>query len=121
MYGETMNYQLLTIAGVFGMIISLIHGYLGFRLVLSQIENIPKTTKLINEFVFQLSTLYWFCGGLMLVMLPLFPDDESRKVAALVVAFLYSTGALANFIATKGRHFGWMVLAVITVTIVVAL
>ena len=103
------------------MTISLVHGYLGYRLVLSRIENIPKTIKLVNELVFQLSTLYWFCGGLMLVLLPFFPDDESRKVTALVVAFLYTTGAFANFIATKGRHFGWMVLAVITVTIVFAL
>ncbi len=83
-----MNYQLLTLAGILGMMISLVHGYLGFRLVLSQIENVPKTIKLVNELVFHLSTLYWLCGGLMLVLLPLFPNDESRKVAALVVAFL---------------------------------
>lgn len=110
-----MNDVFLIIAGISGMLIALAHGYIGETKILRPAAHIPPIHRRVLRAVFQLSTLYWFVGGAVLVMLPFHADPISRTLAVGVVGFLYATGAAANFWATRGRHFGWPLLAATTV------
>ena len=51
-------------------------------------------------------------GGLALVAAPFWFDAPTRTTLAVVVGAFYAFGAIGNFWATRGRHFGWIPLAV---------
>jgi hypothetical protein len=108
-----MNDGFLMIAGIGGVFIALVHGTLGHRKILSAINDLPPSSWRLNYVVFQLSTLYWMVGGIALLLTPAYLDDSQRHIVVLIVAFFYASGAVANFWATKGRHFGWCLLAIV--------
>lgn len=110
-----MNDLLLVGAGVGGVLVAIIHGYLGHKIVLPQLAGGTAQIRRVNEAVFQLSTLYWLAGGLVLIATPYFLDDALRRVFVCGVVFLYATGAIGNFWATRGRHPGWVILLVVTI------
>lgn len=103
----------LYIGGGLGIVISLIHGWLGETRVIAPAKFPSRMTKDIARVIFQLSTLVWIAGCVILLLTPRYAPEAHR---AVVVAFamwplLYS--ALGNFWASRGRHFGWMLLAVV--------
>jgi len=110
-----MNDTFLIIAGIGGMLIAAIHGRAGQTLILAQITELPRTLKNLNAAVFQLSTIYWFFGGVALVLAPFVLAPDARTAIVLTVAFMYFTAAAANFWATRGRHFGWVLLTCVAV------
>jgi hypothetical protein len=105
-----MGDYFLFMAGSAGMAISLVHGVLGHRFVLKPIDGLSSSSWRINWAVFQLSTAYWFACGVALVLAPftLTPIDQARL--GTIVAIIYLVGAVANFSASRGRHFGWVAL-----------
>lgn len=109
-----MNDLLLIGAGGGGVIIAAIHGYLGHKFVLPSVGGGTMPLKRVNSAVFQLSTLYWLVGGLLLIAAPFVLDQGQRSVVVGIMAFTYATGAIGNFWATRGRHPGWALLAVVT-------
>jgi len=112
---HAMNDLLLMGAGIGGVLISLIHGYLGHTKVLASLTIGPTSMRRVNSAVFQLSTLYWSTCGFLLIAAPFFLDSSLRKVVVGIVVFTYLTGALANFWATRGRHPGWILLVIVSV------
>ena len=48
-----------------------------------------------------------------MLLTPAYLDDSQRHIVVLIVAVLYTSGAAANFWATKGHHFGWCLLAIV--------
>ena len=107
-----MHYSLLLSAGILGMAISVVHGYLGQRRVLTALQADAIIAGQVNKAVFHLSTWYWFIGGLSLVVVPKISVAPAAAAVALGVAILYFSAAAANFWATRGRHFGWVLLAI---------
>jgi len=105
---------LILMAGVLGMIIAVVHGVLGARKVVGPIEGAPPSAKRIMHAIMFLSAVYWFIGGAALALAPLYFDAEQKRLAVTVVSAMYGTGAAANFWATRGRHFGWMLLILAT-------
>lgn len=110
-----MNLNSLVVAGVAGMIISVVHGYLGQVLILQSIAGLPTLSKRINWAVFQLSSVYWFFGGLALALAPFLATPAVQSCIVFAVAAMYLVGAAANFIASRGRHFGWVALSAIAI------
>lgn len=110
-----MNDVALFAAGLIGIVVSLVHGRIGATRLLPPIQGVSQAQKRVLEAVFQLSTLYWFAGGLILIMVPVLPEYLPRGFAAYCVAFLYASGAVGNFWATKGRHIGWALLTIAAV------
>jgi hypothetical protein len=49
-----------------------------------------------------------------LIATPSFAGDARRWVILTLVA-VYGSAAIANALATRGRHFGWMVLSAVVV------
>lgn len=105
----------IIIAGILGMIIAIIHGYLGATTIVGPIENIHPVAKRLLHAVFFLSAVYWFVGGAILAAAPFYLSTSARMTFALIVAVMFLSGAAANFWATQGTHFGWALLVIAAV------
>ena len=109
-----MNDFLIYAAGGLGMIIAVVHGYIGEVKVVAPVTGINRSAKRVLSAVMFLSAIYWFAAGALLVVAPLILESDAKRLAAFFVGTIYLSGALANFWATRGRHFGWMLLAIAT-------
>ena len=109
-----MNDFLIIAAGCLGMLIAVVHGYLGASKVIDPIMEIHPSAKRILHGVFLLGALYWFIGGAMLVSAPFYLSSNARYIVILLVGLLYLSGAVVNLWATRGRHFGWVLLSIAT-------
>ncbi len=106
-----MNDALLYSAGILGIALSLIHGWLGETRVVQGVTAKRQIYRL-NQAVFHLSTLYWLGAGLMLLIAPQLAEP-ARVIVAWSAAFIYGAAAVANAWATNGKHFGGYCLLVV--------
>ena len=107
-----MRDALLYSAGFLGMALSLIHGWLGDSKVIHALTAPHRVTQRINRAVFHLSTIYWFVGGVALLLAPLI-GEPFRGPIAWAAAGMYCAGVVANLWATRGRHFGAYALLIV--------
>jgi hypothetical protein len=114
----------LIAAGLIGSATALIHGILVQRLMVGPIApllladgRISAPIRKLVPPLLQFSTFAWFVGGLFLIAAPLLLGREARVATGLLVGSLYLFGAVANFLGTRGRHPGWMLMAVALVLI----
>ncbi len=101
-----MSEILLIGAGVLGMLVAAVHGYLSQMRILPAISGLSGTQRRINAAVYHLSTLYWAVGGAALVWAAVRLPPAQQALAGAAVGFLYASGAVANAWATRGRHSG---------------
>ena len=99
-------------AGLLGICIAGVHGYLGEMRVVVPSQAPTDQAKRILHAIMVISAIYWFAAGLILLLTPILFLENQRALIAYGAAFLFSTGSLANFWATRGRHFGWVLLAI---------
>lgn len=78
------------------------------------VESLRRLVPLLLHF----STVFWFLGGLALIATPWYDNEYFVLSTAIFVGLLFGFGAIGNFWGTRGRHPGWMLLAVATVLIV---
>jgi len=114
-----MNDVVLIAAGCAGMTIAVVHGYLGGTMVNRALQDAPGPVRRIMQAIMFLSAVYWFVGGAVLAFNGVLFGEEGRQMAALVAGAIFLTAAMANLWATRGRHFGWMVLTATTVLVAV--
>ena len=106
-----MKDALAVTAGGLGTLIAVIHGYLGEMKVVRPIKDAPASAKRVLHAIMFLSAVYWFIGGAILVASPLLSAAD-RRLALSIVGAMYLSGAAGNLWATRGRHFGWLLLSV---------
>lgn len=94
----------MLLGGMLGATIALVHARLGQRLILDPVQELPDVQNRVLGAVFHLSSIYWFAAGIAVTWVAISTSTE-RWVVGVAIA-LYLTGALANFWATRGRHFG---------------
>ncbi len=118
----------LAAAGVLGSTVAVIHGVLTQRLMVQPFERLALADGRIGAPIVRLvplllhmSTVAWFVGGLALVAAATWFGRDVRLATGLAVGGLYLYGALGNLWGTRGRHPGWMLLAVALVLIAVGL
>lgn len=118
----------LVAAGVIGGGTAIVHGILTQRLMVNAIRlelreaaRINVTIQRLVPMLLQFSTFNWLFGGAMLIGAALWFGHDAQVVAGVLVGSSYLYGALGNFQATRGRHPGWMLMAVAVVLIGYAL
>lgn len=79
------------------------HSLIGERAVFPVLRIEPVRFARLIRAIWHCLSAGWLCGAALL----LFPD----RWAGLAVAMLFASAALGNAIGTRGRHFGWAVLA----------
>jgi hypothetical protein len=106
---------LLQASGIAAIAAALIHGVLGETKVLPRVTIEPARLRTLIRLVWQAGTVAWIGGGVLLIAAPLMGSEPARHWIVVTLACVFGFGALANAIATRGRHFGWMALGAVVV------
>ena len=120
-----MNWQdgALGLAGLIGCGVAVMHGLLLQRLLVrpllasSDVRLAAPLRRLIAPLL-HFSTFNWFLGGVALLAVAGGLEPGARRVTALLVGSSYLFGAVGAAWATRGRHPGWMLMALALVLIV---
>jgi hypothetical protein len=101
----------LQAAGVLAILVAIIHGAIGTRvLAKSQIE--PRGTQRLLGMVWQASTIDWIGIGVLLIAVPAFGSESARRWVIAVAVAVYGYAAVGNAVVNRGRHIGWCVMGV---------
>ena len=118
----------LALAGVIGSSVAVFHGVLTQRLMVRPVEALfvadARTAAPVRKLVpllLQFSTFNWLLGGLVLIAAALWFEHDARLATGLLVGSSYLYGAVGNLWGTRGRHPGWMLMAVALVLIVLGI
>ncbi len=110
-----MRDVMLQIAGALAILAGLAHGVLGEIKVFPRAQIEPRWVRRLVRAVWHCSAVAWIGGGVLLIAAPTFGSQSARHWIVFVLAVVYGTAAIGNAVATRGRHFGWMVLAAVVV------
>mgnify|MGYP000707446166 CR=1 FL=1 len=109
------NEWALIAAGAIGIFVSIFDGILTQKLMIAPLYRDKIYTENIRRIVAALlhfSDVFWFLGGVGLVAAPFLLDSSSKTTVAVIVAGFYIYGAFGNFWGTRGKHPGWVLLAI---------
>jgi len=106
---------LLQISGVVAIAAALIHGVLSETKVFPRVTIEPARLRTLFRFVWQVPTVAWIAGGVLLIAAPSMASEPARHWIVITLAGLFAFSAIGNAVGTRGRHFGWMVLGAVTV------
>ncbi len=114
-------------AGILGCLIALVHGFLQQKLIIRPLvlrlepaQDLGKTALKLIVALLHFSTAAWFAGGVALILVASL-NQQTQLVVGLLVMAQYSFAAIANFWATRGRHPGWVLLAIANAAILVGI
>lgn len=111
------DYALIA-AGLVGSLTAIIHGVLTQRFMVAPLDKIAADNHVsgqirrLNTALLHYSTASWLACGLALIAAALWFDESARLVTALFVGGHFLYGAIGNAWATRGRHPGWMLMAI---------
>ena len=124
----TWQDAVLALAGVIGSSVAVFHGVLTQRLMVRPIEalfvadrRIAAPIRRLVPLLLQFSTFNWLLGGLVLIAAALWFEHDARLATGLLVGSSYLYGAVGNLWGTRGRHPGWMLMAVALVLIILGI
>jgi hypothetical protein len=121
-----MDNLALSLAGLIGAVTALFHGIVTNRLMVGPISRrlaadpeVSETIRRIVPPLLHYSMFSWLVGGMALVVAANFAGAKARRAVGLLVGVMYLYAAIANAWATRGRHPGWLLMAVAVVLIVI--
>ena len=106
-----MRDLLLQCAGIVTIVVAIIHGVLGETRVFAGARIEPDRLRTLIRLVWQTSTVAWAGAGVLLFATPWMASEPARHWIVITLALVLAFAALANALATRGRHFGWMALS----------
>jgi hypothetical protein len=106
---------LLQCAGVLAIAAAVIHGVLTEIKIFPGMTIEPARLRTLSRLVWQIPTVAWIAGGVLLIALPSIDSDAARHWIVVTFACVFAFSALSNAVGTRGKHFGWMVLSAVAV------
>ena len=104
----------LQAAGVLAILVAIVHGAIGTRvLAKSQIE--PQGTQRLLGMVWQASTIDWIAIGVLLIATPWLGSQVARQWVVAVAVVVYAYAAVGNAVVTRARHVGWILMSCVVV------
>lgn len=110
-----MRDTLLLAAGLVAITVALIHGVLGETVVFARATISPERLRTLLRLVWQAGTVAWIGCGALLVAAPWMGSEPARHWTVITVIVVFAFAACANALATRARHFGWVMLAGVVV------
>lgn len=104
---------LLQVSGAAAIAAALIHGVLSETKVFPRVTIEPERLRMLFRFVWQVPTVAWIVGGVLLIAAPSMASDAARHCIVVTLAILFAFSAVGNAVGTRGKHFGWMVLGTV--------
>ena len=105
---------LLQCSGVLAIVAAAIHGVLTETKVFPRVTIEPQSLRTLSRFVWQIPTVAWIAGGVLLIAAPSMDSEAARHWIVVTLACLFAFSALGNAVGNRFRHFGWIVLGAIT-------
>jgi hypothetical protein len=105
---------LLQCAGVVAIFAAAIHGVLTEVKIFPRVTIEPQSLRTLFRLVWQIPTVAWIAGGILLIATPSVASDAARHWIVLTLACVFAFSAIGNAVGTRGKHFGWMVLGAVT-------
>ena len=103
-----MRDLLLQGAGVIAILVSIAHGVLGETRVFARATVEPPLMRTLLRLVWQAGTLAWIAGGVLLIAAPWMGSDAARHWIIGTFAVVFGFAAIANALATRTVHLGWI-------------
>lgn len=100
-------------AGLGGVAVATIHGVLGETKVFANAIIEPARTRLLLRLVWLSGTIAWAALGVLLALAPTMGSPQARMLILAAAVTTYGSAAVANAVATRGRHFGWMAMMIV--------
>jgi len=101
----------LQAAGALAILVAIAHGAIAELHVFARAQIEPRGTRRLLRMVWQASTVDWIGIGVLLIAAPMLGADAARPWIVAVAVVVYGYGAVGNAIVTRGRHFGWVLMA----------
>jgi hypothetical protein len=103
-----MRDLLLQAAGVIAILVSIAHGVLGETKVFARGTVEPPRLRTLLRLVWQAGTLAWIAGGVLLIAVPWMGSEPARHWIIATFAVVFGFAAVANALATRTLHPGWV-------------
>ena len=104
---------MLQVAGFGALAIAIAHGVLIETRLFARAQISPAWTRNMLRAICQISTVAWLAGGILLIATPHLASPAARPWIVGATCASYAFGAAGNAIASRGRHFGWMLMSVV--------
>ena len=114
-----MSTLALQAAGILAILAAIGHGYLGDRTLRAQ-PIADEHLKLFIRYCYQFGSLAWLIGGILFLTMPPELPASVQIWLVLIITPLYALGAVVNAWFTRGRHFGWVLLAAVVILSITA-
>jgi hypothetical protein len=98
----------LRTSGVLAILVAIGHGFVAELYVFANARIEPAWTRTLLRLLWQATTLEWIAVSALLIAAPAFDSEAARRAIIGVAVVVYGYAALANAVATGGRHFGWV-------------
>ena len=108
-----MRDLLLQSAGILAIVVSLVHGVLGETKVFANVTIEPRRYRRLIHLVWHAGTVAWICGGVLMLAAPSLLSEAARHWIVVVIGIMFAAAVAGNAWATRGRHFGWMLFAIV--------
>jgi hypothetical protein len=108
-----MRDLLLQCAGLAAIVVAIIHGVLGETRVFARASIEPPRLRNLIRLCWQIGTVGWVCGGLLLLVAPSMASVSARHWIVATMVAMYGFGVVGNAWIFRGRHFGWMALSAV--------
>jgi hypothetical protein len=110
-----MRDLLLQCSGAAAIAVALTHGILGETRVFARATIEPPRLRNLIRLCFQIGTMGWVCGGVLLIAAPSMASASARHWIVITICVMYGFGAIGNAWVFHGRHFGWVALGAVIV------
>jgi len=111
-YSLTMSSSMaFYIAGALAIVTGIIHGIVGERRIIGAISFPNARLQILSRGILWVSVAAWAAAGILYIAIGLTGASELSAVIVLTQAVILAIGVYCNFRATRGRHPGWVLLA----------
>jgi hypothetical protein len=107
-----MHDLLVQSAGILAFATSIAHGVIGERKVFARARIEPARLRLLIRLVWQAGTVAWISLAILLIAAPKLGADARNWIIAMSI-LTFGVAAVGNAWATRGRHVGWVAMAVV--------
>jgi hypothetical protein len=101
------------LAGMLAVGAGVVHGVLGETKVFARARIEPERARLLIRLVWHVGVISWISLAVLLIVAPKLGSDAARNWIIAVSIVTFGFAAFANAWATRGRHFGWVVLSIV--------
>jgi hypothetical protein len=100
-------------SGTLGLAAAFVHGLLGETRVFARARIEPERLRLLIRGVWHCSAVGWAGVAVLLIAAPWMGSQMARHWIVATAVVIYGFSAIVNAWVLRGRHFGWILLAII--------